>query len=286
MTALKKASPEQLRRALAFVYGEERTVFELLFGHKLPDEAAAARLKMNLDTFRQSKRAAVGSFMDAVARIRREDAKNTSGSCVEKLSPREREVLVLAASGLTDAEIARELSTSRGTAQNYVSGILAKLGVINRARLVVVAYESGLIRPGSWAEAPSVLAERVDKLAPREREVLVLVASGLTDAEIAGELSISQATAQNHVGRIRAKLDVVGRTRLVAVAYESGLIRPGWWAEAPSGLEQRVEKLAPREREVLVLVASGVTDADIADELSISKGRAPNHVVRIRTKLM
>ena len=62
----------------------------------------------------------------------------------------------------------------------------------------------------------------------REREVMALVAEGLTNAEIGERLFMSPATARTHVSRILTKLGARDRTQLVVMAYESGLVRPGW----------------------------------------------------------
>ena len=64
------------------------------------------------------------------------------------LTEREREVLALVGRGLSNEEIARELFLSPATARTYVSRLLAKLGARDRARLVVLAYETGLVVPG------------------------------------------------------------------------------------------------------------------------------------------
>ncbi|GAB2527712.1 response regulator [Nocardia heshunensis] len=66
------------------------------------------------------------------------------------------------------------------------------------------------------------------ELTDREREVMTLVAEGLTNAEIADRLFMSPATARTHVSRILVKLGARDRTQLVVLAYESGLVRPGW----------------------------------------------------------
>lgn len=68
---------------------------------------------------------------------------------------------------------------------------------------------------------------RLAELTPRETEVLVLVAEGLSNAEISGRLFLSPATTKTHVSRILTKLGARDRAQLVAVAYETGLVRPG-----------------------------------------------------------
>jgi DNA-binding NarL/FixJ family response regulator len=67
---------------------------------------------------------------------------------LRELTEREREVLGLVGRGLSNEEIARELFISPATARTYVSRLLTKLGARDRARLVVLAYETGLVVPG------------------------------------------------------------------------------------------------------------------------------------------
>jgi DNA-binding NarL/FixJ family response regulator len=71
-------------------------------------------------------------------------------------------------------------------------------------------------------------ATRLNLLTDREREVLTLVAAGLTNDEIAAQLVLSPATAKTHVSRAMTELGVRDRAQLVDIDYESGLVRPGW----------------------------------------------------------
>ncbi|MGO4433994.1 response regulator [Paenarthrobacter sp. RAF9] len=68
----------------------------------------------------------------------------------------------------------------------------------------------------------------LDQVTEREREVLALVGEGLNNAEIAERLFITPLTAKTHVSRIMTKLMVRDRSQLVVLAYESGLVKPGW----------------------------------------------------------
>jgi DNA-binding NarL/FixJ family response regulator len=76
--------------------------------------------------------------------------------------------------------------------------------------------------PGPYS-APTLL----DPLSVREREVLVEVAGGWSNAEIGERLHISAATAKTHVSRLLMKLDAHDRAQLVMIAYETGLVTPG-----------------------------------------------------------
>ncbi|WP_214408540.1 response regulator [Sphaerisporangium fuscum] len=79
----------------------------------------------------------------------------------------------------------------------------------------------------SRAKEPSAMAG-LDQLTEREREVLTLVGAGMTNDEIAVKLYMAPATAKTHVSRAMMKLQARDRAQLVVIAYESGLVKPGW----------------------------------------------------------
>jgi len=68
----------------------------------------------------------------------------------------------------------------------------------------------------------------LDRLTDREREIVTLVGEGLSNDEIAARLVLSPATAKTHVSRAMVKVNARDRAQLVVLAYEGGLIRPGW----------------------------------------------------------
>jgi len=90
--------------------------------------------------------------------------------------------------------------------------------------LLAPSVTKTLIAEFAGRAAPLVnSAEVLDAITPREREVLVRVARGRSNAEIAEDLHMSAATAKTHVSRLLAKLGARDRAQLVMIAYESGL---------------------------------------------------------------
>ncbi|GAA4007301.1 response regulator transcription factor [Allokutzneria multivorans] len=126
-----------------------------------------------------------------------------------------------------------------GALRDGASGFLVKdtepMELIHGVR--VVARGDALLAPSVTRRLIAEFAARVDKPAPnarwaalteREREVMTLVAAGLSNDEIAARLVLSPATAKTHVSRIMTKLAVRDRAQLVVLAYETGMVTPGW----------------------------------------------------------
>jgi len=119
------------------------------------------------------------------------------------------------------------------------SGFLVKdtepAELVHAVRLV--ADGDALLSPGVTRRLISEFASRakeppeltgLEELTAREREVMALVAEGLSNDEIADRFVLSPATVKTHVNRAMMKVGARDRAQLVVLAYESGLVRPGW----------------------------------------------------------
>jgi DNA-binding NarL/FixJ family response regulator len=118
------------------------------------------------------------------------------------------------------------------------TGFLLKDAPVERLLAFVLAAGTGdalldptitrrLIERYAQAQPDPCATSRLSELTPRELEVLVQVARGRSNAEIATELYLSEATVKTHVSRVLAKLDLRDRVQAVVLAYENGLVRPG-----------------------------------------------------------
>ncbi|MGH8895995.1 MAG: response regulator [Egibacteraceae bacterium] len=93
--------------------------------------------------------------------------------------------------------------------------------------LLAPAITRRLIKEFASRPDPAATPAELGALTAREREVLVLVARGHSNAEIADELVVSETTVKTHVGRVLMKLGLRDRVQAVVLAYEHGLVRPG-----------------------------------------------------------
>lgn len=126
------------------------------------------------------------------------------------------------------------LAAIRAGAAGYLLKDVAPSALREAVR--VVAGGDSLLSPAVTTTVLAQLGERLasrvspgllDGLTPREREVLALVGRGMSNDEIGAALFLSPATARTYVSRLLAKLAARDRSRLVVLAYESGLVRPG-----------------------------------------------------------
>lgn len=165
--------------------------------------------------------------LDATARI-------TSRATEQQPAPR---VIVLTTFDLDEYV----LSAIRAGASGFLlkdappEEMLAAIRTVHRGDAVIAPSSTRrllehlvTVLPDDSPEAAASPARRaVADLTDREREVLVLMARGRSNTEIAGELYVAEATVKTHVGRILAKLGARDRVQAVVVAYETGLVRPG-----------------------------------------------------------
>ncbi len=107
--------------------------------------------------------------------------------------------------------------------------LIAAVRIVARGeQLLAPAITRRLIEDFVQRPAPSsTRPPDLGALSERELDVLKLIARGGSNAQIAGELFISEATVKTHIGRIFSKLDLRDRAQAVVIAYESGLVRPG-----------------------------------------------------------
>ena len=128
----------------------------------------------------------------------------------------------LSASGIVD--IAQPLLDRLATA----SGELVRLAVVDGDALLSPGVTRRLIAEFAARSKEPAAAGELARLTEREREVMALVGIGLSNEEIARRLVVSPLTAKTHVSRTMVKLGARDRAQLVVLAYESGLVRPGW----------------------------------------------------------
>jgi DNA-binding NarL/FixJ family response regulator len=122
----------------------------------------------------------------------------------------------------------------RAGASGFILKDVERHGLVDAVH--VVAAGDALLAPSvtrrliddyARRSVPGTTAAQLDALTPRERETLELIARGLTNAEIADELVVSEATVKTHVGHILMKLALRDRVQAVIAAYELGLVAPG-----------------------------------------------------------
>jgi DNA-binding NarL/FixJ family response regulator len=99
--------------------------------------------------------------------------------------------------------------------------------VVARGECVLApSVTRALVEQFAWRPRPVTLSSALGELTARELDVLGLIAGGLSNTEIADELTVRQTTVKSHVGRIFTKLGLRDRAQAVVLAYESRLVQP------------------------------------------------------------
>lgn len=122
--------------------------------------------------------------------------------------------------GLTTHAIAEQLGVGDETVKTHRGELIARLEARNGTHALTIAYEQGLLRLPSSNLRPL--------LSRQETRVLRLIASGNENEEIAAQLDIGAETVKTHRGNVAKKLDARNACQMVARAYESGVLKPGW----------------------------------------------------------
>lgn len=135
---------------------------------------------------------------------------------LSSLSTRETEVLRLMTEGLGEKQIARTLNVSLNTARTYKARIFRKLDVKSSSEAIRWSFEHHLIDSVHGEDCDALQA-----LSRREREVIVLLASGFRRREIADKLSISVSTVRSHLTRSFQKLGVRNARAVVSLALRA-----------------------------------------------------------------
>jgi len=146
---------------------------------------------------------------------------------LQRLTPREREVLGLVREGMASKEIARKLGISSATVRCHVQNVLTKLGVYSRLQAAALAGAgAGGDRGGGGGGGTEMNAPHLAQLRTlthRETQVLRALVGGIERKEIADRLYVSPHTVRTHIQRVLAKLGVHSVIGAMAVARRAGL---------------------------------------------------------------
>lgn len=136
---------------------------------------------------------------------------------ISMISSREQEVLVLIASGLNNKEIGEKLEISTHTVISHRKSLYRKLDAFNSATLVQKAHQQGILKPDDQAKV-------IDMISSREKEVLELIATGLSSLEIGKKLFISCHTVISHKKNLYKKLHAINGASLMSNAHQVGIL--------------------------------------------------------------
>lgn len=147
-------------------------------------------------------------------------------TAIPELTRREEEVLSLVAIGLTNPQIGAKLYFSRDSINGYVRSILDKCGLESKVKLVALAFESGFMNAHSYLEVvgESMDLNVINDLTPNQKEVLILIASGASNSQIAESQTVTIETIKSQVSNILKTTNLSNRAQLAALAFASGIM--------------------------------------------------------------
>ncbi|MGK8521355.1 LuxR C-terminal-related transcriptional regulator [Nocardia asteroides] len=266
--AFERVSESDLRRYLNQMGPTEWTA--------LADAVRAAHLGRDLDTGQRDA-------LDEVTELVVAGHSPTPGD----LSDREVQILSLVAEGMSNKQIGEALELSGATVKVHLTRIGQKLGITDRAGMVVAAIRAHQIPRENPASTPHPDS---GKLTDREIEILGLVALGMSNKEIAEELEVAPATVKHALTRSGGKLGIGERAGMAVAAIRAGKLPlhdpVDELAPAnPADTSHPVLRLTERETEILLLRARGMTIAEVAEVSGISAATVNTHMGRIVRKL-
>ncbi|GAB7192012.1 response regulator transcription factor [Kineococcus sp. NUM-3379] len=208
---------ELVRTGLAMVVDSQddmRIVAEAADGAQALDVVAATPADIVLMDVRMPR-------LDGVEATRRLVARHPSGPRVVVLTTYDLDEHVFAALKAGASGFLLKDATAED--------VLAAIRAVHEGDAVLApsATRRLLARVADALPGPRGGPDPLERLTPRERDILAEVATGDSNAEIAARLHLSEATVKTHVGRLLAKLGLRDRVQAVVLAYESGLVRPG-----------------------------------------------------------
>jgi DNA-binding NarL/FixJ family response regulator len=187
----------------------------------------------------------------------------------------EREVMSLVAQGHNSLQIGNQLHVAPGDVDFYLQRLGHTWGATSLVRLLVMLFERGLLDPG---EAPPALQKRMARLTDQQRRVLELLGiEGLSNAQIAGRVNLTERSVKAYVDSIRELLDARTREHLVTRAQQIQRVAQGYGPRPPPDLPPGLD-LSDREREVMSLVGQGRRDAEIAEQLHVARVTVRGHI--------
>ncbi|MHC0431860.1 response regulator transcription factor [Streptomyces sp. O3] len=206
-----------------------RTGFRMVLAAQ-PDMEVVAEASDGVEALEKLRATAVDVVLMDVRMPKLDGVETTSRICAQDDPPK---VLILTTFDLDEYAFSGLKAGASGFMLKDVppGELLAAIRAVHSGDAVVAPSTTRRLLDRFSPMLPSTAAQPqhkgLERLTDREREVMVLVAQGLSNGEIAARLVLSEATVKTHVGRILTKLGLRDRVQVVVLAYETGLVRAG-----------------------------------------------------------